>query len=165
MNWEPQICRALRLRPPLTPTHFLSFTLSMPLDFDPGTDAKYSNVGYVALGEVVAKASGQPYHTFVAEQVLKPMGIKSALHRRGQVPRRRAIRTRDAGGRRCGADGTRRRVDWVGGGCAVPDELDGSRVRGAGEKARKWMMEFRPAPLAGRGRVALGWAGQRERGR
>jgi N-acyl-D-amino-acid deacylase len=81
VNWEPQICRAYRERPPLTSRQFVSFMLGQPLDFDPGTQQKYSNVGYILLGEVITKASGQPYERYVDEQVLKPMGIKRAgLH-------------------------------------------------------------------------------------
>jgi N-acyl-D-amino-acid deacylase len=81
VNWEPQICRAYRLRPPLTPVQFISFVLGLPLEFNPGTDLKYSNIGYILLGEVIAKVSGQPYRRFVEENILKPMGIKrAALH-------------------------------------------------------------------------------------
>ncbi len=83
INWEPQICRAMRLRPPLSPRQFLSFMTSMPLDFAPGTDQKYSNVGFIILGEVVATVTGQAYPRFVADEILKPMGItRVALHRR-----------------------------------------------------------------------------------
>jgi N-acyl-D-amino-acid deacylase len=81
VNWEPQICRAYRVRPPLSPAHFISFAMTLPLNFKPGTDAKYSNVGYIILGEVIAKVSGRPYDRFVIDNVLKPMGIKRAgLH-------------------------------------------------------------------------------------
>ena len=81
INWEPQICRAFRLRPPMTAGQLVSFVLGMPLNFDPGTQEKYSNVGYIVLGEVIAHLSGQPYHRYVAERVLKPMGITRArLH-------------------------------------------------------------------------------------
>ena len=62
--------------PPLRPDQFVSFIMGMPLDFKPGTDAKYSNVGYVILGEVIAKVSGQSYDRFVTENVLKPIGMK-----------------------------------------------------------------------------------------
>jgi N-acyl-D-amino-acid deacylase len=81
LDWQPQICRAYQVRPPLSPTQFISFAWSLPLDFDPGTDAKYSNVGYVLLGEVIARVSGQPYERFVTDAVLKPMGItRAGLH-------------------------------------------------------------------------------------
>lgn len=82
IGWEPQICRTLRLRPPLSPSQFLTFAITMPLDFDPGTAQRYSNVGYIILGEVVATASGQDYQRFVLEQILRPMGItRMAMHR------------------------------------------------------------------------------------
>jgi N-acyl-D-amino-acid deacylase len=82
IGWEPQICRALRLRPPLSSRQFLTFAITMPLDFNPGTAQKYSNVGYIILGDVVATVSKQTYERFVLEQVLRPMGItRMALHR------------------------------------------------------------------------------------
>jgi CubicO group peptidase (beta-lactamase class C family) len=82
INWEPQICRAMRVRPPLSPKQFLSFAATMPLDFAPGTNQVYSNVGYIMLGEVLTAVAGQSYPRFVANQILKPMGItRPALHR------------------------------------------------------------------------------------
>jgi CubicO group peptidase (beta-lactamase class C family) len=55
--------------------------MTLPLNFKPGTDAKYSNVGYIVLGEVIAKVSGRSYDRFVIDNVLRPMGIKRAgLH-------------------------------------------------------------------------------------
>jgi CubicO group peptidase (beta-lactamase class C family) len=81
VNWEPQICRAYGVRPPLSSRQFLEFMTGQPLDFDPGTDQKYSNIGFVILGEVIGKVSGQPYERYLDEQILKPMGIKRAgLH-------------------------------------------------------------------------------------
>ena len=84
INWEPQICRAFRLRPPMTGGQLVSFVLGMPLNFDPGTQEKYSNVGYIVLGEVIAHLSGQPYHRYVAEQ-----GAETDGHHPGQAARRR----------------------------------------------------------------------------
>jgi N-acyl-D-amino-acid deacylase len=75
INWEPQICRAYRVRPPLSPGQLISFVMGVPLNFKPGTNAKYSNTGYIVLGEVIAAVSGQPYEQFVTEKVLKPMGM------------------------------------------------------------------------------------------
>jgi N-acyl-D-amino-acid deacylase len=81
VNWEPLICRACRVRPPLSARQFLEFMLGRPLDFKPGTEQRYSNVGFVILGQVIAKVSGQPYERFVLDNVLRPMGIKQAgLH-------------------------------------------------------------------------------------
>lgn len=36
---------------------------------------QYSNLGIALLGEVVARASGQPYERYVMERVVKPMGL------------------------------------------------------------------------------------------
>jgi N-acyl-D-amino-acid deacylase len=81
VNWEPQICRAYGVRAPLSGRQFLEFMLSRPLNFKLGAEQKYSNVGYVILGEVITKVSGQPYDRFVSDSVLKPMGItRAGLH-------------------------------------------------------------------------------------
>jgi len=76
VNWEPQICRAFSVPPPLKPGQFISFMMGMPLQFDPGTDAKYSNIGFILAGEIIAKITGGGYSRFVEENVLQPMGIK-----------------------------------------------------------------------------------------
>jgi CubicO group peptidase (beta-lactamase class C family) len=82
INWEPQISRAMRLRPPISPAQFISFAMSLALDFAPGTDIKYSNVGYILLGEVIAKVSGMTYERFIIDNVFKPMDIRqAALHK------------------------------------------------------------------------------------
>jgi CubicO group peptidase (beta-lactamase class C family) len=41
----------------------------------PGTRAAYSNVGYLALGEVIAAAAGRPYEEFVRDELLRPLGM------------------------------------------------------------------------------------------
>jgi CubicO group peptidase (beta-lactamase class C family) len=53
-----------------------------PLDFDPGTDAHYSNLGYILLGQIIAKVGGTPYDQYVRANVLMPAGARgAALHR------------------------------------------------------------------------------------
>jgi CubicO group peptidase (beta-lactamase class C family) len=42
----------------------------------PGRKASYSNIGYVALGEVIAVASGERYQDYVMDRILKPLGMK-----------------------------------------------------------------------------------------
>lgn len=46
-----------------------------PLDFAPGEKFAYSNSGYILLTAIVEKASGQPYATFVADNIFKPLGM------------------------------------------------------------------------------------------
>jgi CubicO group peptidase (beta-lactamase class C family) len=49
-----------------------------PLDFAPGARWSYSNTGYIVLGRVVEKVSGQPFGTFLTERILKPVGMEHA---------------------------------------------------------------------------------------
>jgi CubicO group peptidase (beta-lactamase class C family) len=46
-----------------------------PLEFEPGSRFGYSNYGYILLGAVIEKASGQDYYSYVREQVFKPAGM------------------------------------------------------------------------------------------
>lgn len=49
--------------------------------FAPGTRASYSNVGYLALGEVIAAAAGRPYEEFVQSELLRPLGMTRTTFR------------------------------------------------------------------------------------
>lgn len=46
--------------------------------FGPGEEFEYSNVGYILLGEIIARASGRSYPQFMAEQVFTPLGMKDS---------------------------------------------------------------------------------------
>jgi N-acyl-D-amino-acid deacylase len=81
VNWTTQVNLQRNGRDTLTTEQLIAFTLGVPLDFDPGTDCKYSNFGYIVLGEVIEKASGQSYEKFVKEAVFKPAGVsRPTLH-------------------------------------------------------------------------------------
>lgn len=46
--------------------------------FEPGTDFSYSNYGYVALGVMLEKETGQRIEDLVRKRVLKPAGMKQS---------------------------------------------------------------------------------------
>ena len=48
---------------------------SRPLDFEPGTRWSYSNTGFLILGRVVEKVSGQPFGEFVTQRFFTPLGM------------------------------------------------------------------------------------------
>jgi len=52
-------------------------TLKYPLDFEPGSDGAYSNTGYVVLGLLLEKLSGQPLRAVLHRAVFGPAGMQS----------------------------------------------------------------------------------------
>jgi CubicO group peptidase (beta-lactamase class C family) len=46
-----------------------------PLDFEPGERWAYSNVGYIVLGMLVAKVSGQSFYAFVSQEIFRPLDM------------------------------------------------------------------------------------------
>jgi CubicO group peptidase (beta-lactamase class C family) len=156
-------------RTPVSAAQLIAYTMGVPLDFDPGTDSKYSNFGYIVLGEVIAKASGQSYERYVHDNVLAPAGIRRAsLHpldgryfvneaRRylagsdNELPPWKQKYSDAAGGWTISA------VDMV----RLLTALDGSRGKPLlGEKTFKQMIGLPPAPLHPRDNgthVGLGW--------
>ncbi|MGB3617717.1 MAG: serine hydrolase domain-containing protein, partial [Catalinimonas sp.] len=53
----------------------IRFLMEEGLNFAPGTDYAYSNVGYLVLGEVIAQTTGVTYGNYVRDSVLAPLGI------------------------------------------------------------------------------------------
>ncbi|HEV7574038.1 MAG TPA: serine hydrolase [Thermoanaerobaculia bacterium] len=46
-----------------------------PLQFEPGADQKYSNAGFVILGLIIEKVSGQNYYDYIRDHITKPAGM------------------------------------------------------------------------------------------
>lgn len=57
-------------------TTILRYMLDKPLDFDPGSEYAYSNLGYCVLGRVIEQISGQAYQEYVQSEILAPAGIE-----------------------------------------------------------------------------------------
>lgn len=64
----------------LSPREVVALVDGEPLDFEPGSKFKYSNTGYVLLGMVIEKASGQSYADYMAEHVFAPAGMKDTRY-------------------------------------------------------------------------------------
>ena len=45
------------------------------LRFEPGSQARYSNVGFLVLGQVIEAAAGRPFVDHVRDEVLTPLGM------------------------------------------------------------------------------------------
>ncbi|MEW6237651.1 MAG: serine hydrolase domain-containing protein [Candidatus Omnitrophota bacterium] len=57
------------------PQEVVNMLESLPLDFEPGQRAQYSNSGCILLGLVIEKASGIAYGEFLSERIAKPLGM------------------------------------------------------------------------------------------
>ena len=53
----------------------IRYVLKKPLDFTPGTQYAYSNIGYAVLGRVIEVLSGMSYESYVQANILHPLGI------------------------------------------------------------------------------------------
>lgn len=57
------------------------------LAFEPGTRYQYSNTGYVLLGAIIERVTGETYYDFVQRTIFTPCGMKST----GFYPTNRAV--------------------------------------------------------------------------
>lgn len=57
------------------PQEVVKMLESLPLDFEPGQRAQYSNSGCILLGLVIEKVSGMAYGDFLVERITKPLGM------------------------------------------------------------------------------------------
>lgn len=60
---------------PQKPSAVIESAYALPLAFQPGEKFLYSNVGYYILAQIIEKASGTPWETFVADRLFKPAGL------------------------------------------------------------------------------------------
>ena len=68
-----------RMEIPVAPDDLIQRYAGGKLDFEPGTKWSYSNTGYVILGRVVEKVSGQTLGDFMTRRILRPLGMDHAF--------------------------------------------------------------------------------------
>jgi D-alanyl-D-alanine carboxypeptidase len=64
----------------LSPDAIIKFVAADTFDFAPGTAYRYDNTGYVLLGMVIEKATGQKYASYVDAQLFKPLGLRQTSY-------------------------------------------------------------------------------------
>src|SRR5688572_2597305 len=64
----------------LSPDAIIKFVAADTFDFAPGTAYRYNNTGYVLLGMVIEKASGQKYANYLDAQFFKPLGLRQTSY-------------------------------------------------------------------------------------
>ncbi|HNV01750.1 MAG TPA: serine hydrolase domain-containing protein [Vicinamibacterales bacterium] len=64
----------------------------IPFSTATGTAYEYSNYGFAILGRVVSRAAGMPYEVYVADAILKPLGMTATTLEAASVPPSRLAR-------------------------------------------------------------------------
>ena len=65
---------------PQTPTQLVAIFASLPLDFAPGTQHKYSNSNYVLLGAIIEKVTGKPYAQVFETLIARPARLRATAY-------------------------------------------------------------------------------------
>jgi CubicO group peptidase (beta-lactamase class C family) len=63
---------------PATAKELVARFQDKPLDFQPGEKWSYSNSGYVLLGYLIERITGNSYQKFVTENIFTPLGMKDS---------------------------------------------------------------------------------------
>lgn len=144
--------------------------------FPRNTEARYSNIGYAALGLAIEKAAGQSYDDFVDQALLRPLGMRSTSF----SPSRKEL-SRLAVGHRPDGDVLAPRAELENGrGYRVPNgglfstapdlarfmAFEMGLARGAPLNADRLKQNYmRTFPAAGGGRFGIGFAMEDHEGR
>jgi len=94
--------------PSRQPIDILRFAGSKPLAFKPGSQVRYSNTNYIALGLVIEKVTGRTYAEELEQRIFRPLGLEhTELVAAAGSPRRRHQPERSLGGGRDRLERTR----------------------------------------------------------
>jgi uncharacterized protein YbbC (DUF1343 family)/CubicO group peptidase (beta-lactamase class C family) len=84
------------VRPSATET--LRALSRLPFDYAPGSGTQYSDIGFMLLGEVVHRVSGQPLDRYLERTMFKPLGLRDTEFNPGHNLRDRIAPTEWANG-------------------------------------------------------------------
>ena len=59
----------------ISPAQVLEQFKNLPLQFQPGTQSHFSESGYLLLGVIIEKVSGEPYEKFLDQNIFQPLGM------------------------------------------------------------------------------------------
>jgi CubicO group peptidase (beta-lactamase class C family) len=74
VEWMDSALRSPKYR---TIGDFLQTFAALPVRSEPGTEFNYSNKGYIILGAIMEKVTGQDYYSFVRENIFKRAGMNN----------------------------------------------------------------------------------------
>ncbi|MGH9162516.1 MAG: serine hydrolase [Vicinamibacteraceae bacterium] len=92
----------------VTPADLVKTFRDKPLEFEPGSRFQYSNSGYLLLGYLVEKVSGESYEELLRSRIFAPLEMKSSGYDHNT-----AIVKHRASGYSRGPDGNHRNADYI----------------------------------------------------
>lgn len=77
-------------RKDMTPLEIIELSKGKPFEFNPGERWNYNNSGYVMLGAIIEKISGQTYEEFIQKHIFTPLGMNHSCYGNTErvIPRR-----------------------------------------------------------------------------
>jgi CubicO group peptidase (beta-lactamase class C family) len=87
---------------------YLQLFADKPLRFEPGASWSYSNAGFIVLGLVIEKVSGQNYYDYVRRHVYDVAGMKAS----GSIPKTEKVPNLAVGYTRRGSDDGKLVDNW-----------------------------------------------------
>ncbi|WP_162910770.1 serine hydrolase domain-containing protein [Hymenobacter oligotrophus] len=78
IDFPLHVAAAMQVPNPVPDSTLVRYLLSKGLNFTPGSRFAYSNIGYIVLGKIIERVTGQPYEAWVRRHVLEPTGVSEA---------------------------------------------------------------------------------------
>ncbi|WP_139924590.1 serine hydrolase [Hymenobacter sp. DG01] len=78
IDFPLHVAQVMQVPNPVGDSTLVRYLLSRGLNFSPGTRFAYSNIGYLVLGKIIEKITGQRYEAWVRSNILAPAGVREA---------------------------------------------------------------------------------------
>ena len=76
---DAEIERWNQTQEPLRPEFVLDYARARPLDFEPGTNWRYTNTGFYLAGLIIERTSGRSWSEYTLEAVARPLGLQGIV--------------------------------------------------------------------------------------
>lgn len=86
----PGYFNGVEIRKDVTTDELIEVFANLPMDFAPGEQFRYSNSGYVLLGAIIERVSGQTYADFIQRAIFDKLGMQHSYHGGPQIILNRA---------------------------------------------------------------------------
>ncbi|KUG05869.1 serine hydrolase domain-containing protein [Solirubrum puertoriconensis] len=78
IDFPLHVAAVMQVPNPVPDSTLVRYLLGKGLNFTPGSRFAYSNIGYIVLGKIIERVTGQPYEAWVRRNILEPSGVREA---------------------------------------------------------------------------------------